>query len=141
VGRVPFILAEQEANDLVVPLLCETLVLKAVSVTDVVVAVEETADVTRELVQGDAVIHSACVLVGQSATESVGGISCPIGTGPFSAGGPDIPEGGGTAKTRSVRRVSNTRVISCKGIWEESKDVLRSWLWSKPDRPLFYTNA
>lgn len=115
-GRVPFILAEQEANDLVVPLLYEIVVLKAVSVTDVVVAVEETADVTKELVQGDAVIHSAWVLVGQSATESVGGISCPIGTGPFSAGGPDIPGGGGTAETQSARRVSNTRVMSCKDI-------------------------
>lgn len=115
-GRVPFILAEQEANDLVVPLLYETVVLKAVSVTDLVVVVEETADVTRELVQGDAVIHSAWVLVGQSATETVGGILCPIGTGPFSAGGPGIPGGGGTAETQSARMVSNTRGISCEGI-------------------------
>ncbi|KAH0294594.1 hypothetical protein KCU62_g498, partial [Aureobasidium sp. EXF-3399] len=71
-GMISFMLAEQELNDLVVPLLYDTVVLKAV--TDVVVVVVEqtlvTADVTRELVQGDALIHSVSVLVGQSAIET-----------------------------------------------------------------------
>jgi hypothetical protein len=52
VGRLPFILAAQEANDLVVPLLYDTVVLNAGAEADVAVpvAVSETPEATKELV-------------------------------------------------------------------------------------------
>jgi hypothetical protein len=52
VGRLPFRLAAQEVNDLVVPLLYDTVVLNAGAEADVTVplAVSETPEATKELV-------------------------------------------------------------------------------------------
>jgi hypothetical protein len=76
----------------------------------------ETVDVATELVQGDASIHTASVLVEQFPTEGIGGIACPIRTDPFPPGGPGMPGGGGAAEAQSARRVSKSRETSCDGI-------------------------
>jgi hypothetical protein len=76
----------------------------------------ETVDVATELVQGDASIHAASVLVEQFPTEGVGGIGCPIWRGPFPPGSPGKPAGGGAAEAQSARRVSKSRGMSCGGI-------------------------
>lgn len=52
VGKLPFILAAQEANDLLVPLLYDTVVLDVSAEADVAVpvALPETPEATKELV-------------------------------------------------------------------------------------------
>jgi hypothetical protein len=84
----------------------------------------ETVDVATVLVQGDAFIHVASVLVEQFP----GGIACPIRKGPFPPGGPGMPAGGGAAEAESMRRVSKSRGTSCEGISSEVRDVLRPCL-------------
>lgn len=142
-GIIPFMLPEQVSKDLVVPLLYDTVVLNAVA--DVVVAVEktlETPDVTRELVQGEALIQLASVLVGQFVTESVGGIAGSTGAGPLHPGGPWTPGGGGAAEAQSARRVSKTKAVSRVGILKKVRDVCGSLLRYELDTPTsYYTRA
>jgi hypothetical protein len=88
---VPLILAEQEVNDLVVPLLYEAVVLNAASVGHTVV---------------DTVVNTVVVV----------GVIADVAKGPISPGGPDGPTGGGTAKAQSAQRVSESREISREGI-------------------------
>jgi hypothetical protein len=67
-GTLPFILAEQEANDLVVPLVYEAVVLNAASVGHTVV---------------DTVVSTVVVV----------GVIANVAQGPVSPGGPDGPTG------------------------------------------------
>jgi hypothetical protein len=90
-GTLPFILAEQEANDLVVPLLYETAVLSADPVGHTVV---------------DTVVNTVVVV----------GVIADVAQGPSSPGGPDVPAGDGAAEAQSAQRASERRVISCEGI-------------------------
>jgi hypothetical protein len=90
-GTLPFILAEQEANDLVVPLLFEAVVLNAASVGHTVV---------------DTVVNTVVAV----------GVIADVAQGSFSPGGPDVPKGEGAAEAQSAQSVSERREISFEGI-------------------------
>jgi hypothetical protein len=107
-GTLPFILAEQEAKDLVVPLLYETVVLNAASVGHTVV---------------DTVVSTVVVV----------GVIADVAQGPFSPGGPDVPTGEGAAEAQSAQMVSESRETSCEGIWRQVGIVLMSSQLLTPD--------
>lgn len=99
VGRLPFILAAQEANDVVVPSLHDTVVLNAGAEADVAVPVAdpEIPAAIKELVRGDSVAQP----------------SPSIST--------DLPACGGAAEALRVWRARKARERSCEGILERGQ--------------------